>query len=107
MKLKYLFIFLFIFGQNINAQNSPRIFELNLGMISNYLHIQGGKNIKQERIQEAVDFLEEITKIKCDKNLETVREPSERNYIDWKNWLEINKERIYWDEKQKKIKLKN
>jgi hypothetical protein len=66
--------------------------------------LQGGNSVGIEYIK-AIDYLEELTKIKACYEIDFSQEPTKMttNYIiqDWKNWLKQNQKNIYWDEKLK------
>jgi len=61
------------------------------------------------KFYDAVDFLEEVTDIRGHRehtyigttyiDFSVVRE----DFQQWKDWYEKNKDRLYWDERQKKI----
>lgn len=60
-------------------------------------------------LEEAIDFFQETTNIQSDVKyqVEKFYTPTEKNLQDWKNWYKINKDLLYWDEKEQKIKLNN
>ena len=53
--------------------------------------------------------LVELTGIKCEyiEGIDIVYRPSEQNLNDWKAWYEKYKNDLYWDEIDKKVKVKN
>jgi hypothetical protein len=52
-------------------------------------------------IDSARFFLENITGIKSESNY-----PTRNDYTNWLNWYRKNYERLYWDNKDKKVKVK-
>lgn len=61
-----------------------------------------------QTLDSAIEFMENITNIKSEfiPGYEISLVPSEQNLKDWKNWYNKNKKRLYWDEKEQKVKLK-
>lgn len=59
-------------------------------------------------LKEVAFFFEEITNIKADiyESIDSFIDPSEQNLKDWKEWYKNNKERLYWNEEEQKVKLK-
>ena len=105
-----IFLYLIIFGvhQSVNSQNKAvKIFENNLMVIENYLN---KKETKIDELKSSANFLQEVTGIKYYINFESYElseVTSKKDLENWKKWLEKNKEKLYWDEKERKVKLKN
>ena len=82
----------------------------NLNIIYDYTFYENEtwEDKKNREVDVAIDFLEKITHIKCDRTEDFAHlpEPSKKNYWAWKKWFEKNKKRLYWDKKERKVKLK-
>jgi len=113
MKIKYLIFFLIIFNScksfdfsDNNYTKSQKIYIKNIKLIDDYvLHEKAIKNGID--LESAVKFLEKLTDIKSDvDDFEFMIEPSEKNLKQWKKWFKKNKEKLYFDEKEQKVKIK-
>jgi hypothetical protein len=65
-----------------------------------------------DEFNQAVDILEKVTGIKGHREHQFLTdyfkpELLKPDYEKWKDWYEKNKDKLYWDEKQKKIIVKN
>ncbi|MCZ8167826.1 MAG: hypothetical protein ACK5RV_00685 [Flavobacterium sp.] len=89
--------------QDYKAQKE---FLQKLEIIEKFLLEKGTSN--GEILDNAVEFIESLTNIKSDfiPGKEITLVPSEQNLKDWKKWYEKNKKRMFWDEKEQKVKLK-
>lgn len=72
------------------------------------LYNEGKIEPSSKDLKEVALFFEEITNIKANifESFDPFIDPSEQNLLDWKEWYKNNKERLYWDEVGKKVKLK-
>lgn len=91
------------FKQNNKAQSE---FLLNIKIIEKFILDKGTNNT--EILDSAVLFLERITNIESEKyeGFELYYFPNEQNLKDWKDWYKKNKKRLYWDEKENKVKVR-
>lgn len=91
------------FKQNNNAQNE---YLLNIEIIEKFIKENGTNNA--ETLDNAVLFLEKITNIKSEKyeGFELDYFPNEQNLKDWKNWYSKNKNFLYWDKNENKVKVR-
>lgn len=67
------------------------------------------KNNYVGQIKETdVFFIEKLTNIECNytEGFDILYEPTEQNLRDWKKWYDKNKDKLYWDEKEEKVKLR-
>lgn len=106
MKYSLLFLFAFI-SFNISAQNAKEIFLENLTAFEN-LQKDENASISLNMIYEARKFLIELTGIsyEIEKSFDMPISPPEQTLKDWRNWFEQNKEKLYWDKKSKKVKVR-
>jgi len=117
MKKSIIFLLFFIFSCNsiklsnnksFNNLNKAQIIYLyNLNIIYDFVFYDTWKDAENRSLEPAVSFLENITKIKSNyrKNMSEMYWPTVANYNEWKNWFIKNKEKIFWDEKERKVKL--
>jgi len=108
--MKYFIILtslLFFSCKTLNNQNQKACDEFLL--IYNNLVKFKENNYTGTIFNSDVRRLVELTGIKCDylEGIDIRYQPSEQNLIDWKVWYEKNKDRLYWDEIVKKVKVKN
>jgi hypothetical protein len=109
-KAIYLIFILFAninFGQVQSINKAQQIYLENLKIINEFIANKGDIN-DGEIVDNSIDFLEEITKIKSDfiPAYEIIYTPSEQNLKDWKNWYKKNKKLLYWDEEENKVKVR-
>ncbi len=107
-KTIYLILVIVIFACTNQKQVENRaqaIFNNNILVIEKYLK---GETIEGTGLNDSVLFLEGLTGIKSDifEGIDKLLDPTEKNLQDWKNWYKNNKNLIYWDEKEKKVRLK-
>jgi hypothetical protein len=67
------------------------------------------KDQQLEDVNLAILFFEEITGIYSQSNGNYVGRysPTQVDYDKWLNWLKKNHSRLYWDEKDQKVKVKD
>ena len=55
-----------------------------------------------------VVFIIRLTKIMPDyiEGIDIIYTPTKQNLRDWKKWYNKNKHKLYWDEKEQKVKLR-
>jgi len=96
-------------NKSFNDLNKAQIVYLyNLNIIYDFVYYDTWKDTENRSLEPAVFFLENITNIKSNfrKNMSEMYWPTIVNYNEWKNWYLKNKERLIWDEKEKKVKIK-
>lgn len=105
MKIQLTFLLFTIFSLNLNAQNAKDIFLENLTAFEKLK--DENESISLDRVYESREFLIEITGItyELEKPFDMPAFPPEKTLKDWRAWYETNKDRLYWDEKEKKIKV--
>lgn len=109
--IKLIFLYSFLFLNSIYSQTSVKAFQQqyieNLKIVKKYLDLKDGDTIKLN-IQDACYFLEEASDIKINMvcSFDPTYFPSEQNYLDLKTWFQENKSFLYWDKKEKKVKVK-
>lgn len=75
-------------------------------------HIKKIENLfeghKTSDLDKSVLFLEGLTGVMSEVNngIEILYEPTKQNLRDWKKWYNRNKDKLYWDEKEQKVKLR-
>lgn len=90
-------------SQNIDSQ-AIAIFDSNLTIVKNIVF-----KIKDSKfsINQTIYFLSLITEIdtKVDFAMRDVLKPSIDQFVKWNHWFLENYHRLYWDEKEKKVKV--
>lgn len=89
------------FSQNDKAIN---IFETNLEVLERYFNeetIEGGQ------LDKSIIFFEDLTGIKSDigDGYDDIRTPTIENLNQWKDWFKRNKDKLYWNQQEQKIKI--
>lgn len=107
MKKLHLALILFIsfFYTNLNAQTAQEIFLENLAVFEN---LKKGGSTDLNRVYESRAFLIEITGItyQMENSFDMPKMPPHETIEEWKSWYDKNKEELYWDKKEKKVKVK-
>lgn len=111
MKMKYLYIFYVIIltsckSNYANYEIEDRLFLSNLDTIKKF--VKTGVIKEYSTFEKSVVFLKEITGIESDLDhqFENLYVPTEQNLADWKSWYEKNKDKLYWDQIDIKVKVK-
>src|SRR6476620_1132601 len=105
---KFLYIFLLVTistFSKLNSQNAPAIFEQNLSVVES---LYKGQAFDLNTIYDARSFLIDVTGIKpeIEKSFDMPIVPSKKIVKSWRKWYKKNKQRLYWDEVEKKVKVK-
>ena len=102
-----LLILLIFFSFNLSAQNPQEIFLENLTAFEN-LQKDENASISLNMVYEAREFLIELTGIsyEMEKSFDMPIFPPDKTLKEWRTWFELNKEKLYWDKKDKKVKAK-
>ncbi len=110
MKNKILILLCFFFigckGIGQDKQRAYSEIEKRLNVIKNFVE---GKEIDSTLSRaEAVAFMEKLTKIESESAFiaESKLNPTKADYDNWNNWYEKNKEKLYWDKRNKKVLIK-
>ncbi len=84
-----------------------KIYVQNLEIIKERLDNKQGQNLMQ--VDAAITFLEKLTSIRSESNGNYVGrfDPTTHDYDQWLKWFKINNSKIYWDEKDQKVKVKD
>ncbi len=100
------FIILVSFSIKINAQNAQSIFLDNL---ESFERLAKNKNesISLNKVYEARKFLIDITGItyKMEQPFDMPVFPPDKTIKKWRSWFEKNKDLLYYDEKEKEVKV--
>jgi hypothetical protein len=105
-KLGYMLLLLTLaLSTDLKAQNAQELFRKNLSVFDD---IEKGKSFSLNMIYESRAFLIDLTGIKyqMEKEFEMPIFPPKKTIKEWKNWFEKNKNNLYWDDSDKKVKLK-
>lgn len=102
-----IFVFFMFSCKTLNSQNKKACNEFLL--IYNSLVEFKENNYTGVIFNSDVRKLVELTGVNCEyiEGIDIVYRPSEQNLSDWKSWYEINKNKLYWNEIDKKVKFKN
>lgn len=101
---KILLLFFIVFASTtVYSQNAKEVFLGHLEMYENYIKGKYDNQIMDmTTFIDANKFLATVTGIKTNALFakdEIVKE--------WRVWFEKNKEKLYWDEKEKMVKVKS
>lgn len=100
-KILLLFFVVFV-STTVYSQNAKEVFLVHLDMYENY---KKGKYDNQvldmTTFLDANKFMESVTGIKSNSLF-----ASDEIVKDWRAWFEKNKEKLYWDKKEEKVKVK-
>ncbi|MDR0229360.1 MAG: hypothetical protein LBI72_09890 [Flavobacteriaceae bacterium] len=109
MKLFFLtFLFLLLFGCKPVECLDPAAcayFE------NTYRRIEGNYDKRYSKTtiySEDYDFIYAITGVQSEyiEGIELLYTPSKKSLKIWKRWYKYNKDKLYWDESEKKVKLR-
>lgn len=102
-----LIITLLSFSNKINAQNAQAIFLDNLESFER-LEKSENESISLNKVYEARKFLIAITGItyKMEEPFDMPVFPPNKTIIEWRSWFEKNKDFLYYDEKEKEVKVR-
>lgn len=83
------------------------MYNFNLKTIKESIDKKQNQNLMQ--VNSAILFFEKITGIVSESNGSYLGrfEPTQHDYDQWLNWFKINYSKLYWDNKEKKVKVKN
>jgi hypothetical protein len=82
------------------------VYGKNLTAIRDALHNKAG--LSPAKIDSAVHFLINITKIRprVYKDNDGNYHLTQEDYVQWLNWARENGRRLYWDDKEKKVRVR-
>lgn len=85
---------------------ASRVFLYHLSVIESFVNI--GYIDEGSALVRSYEFLEGMTGIKGDvvEQKELFYTPSKKNLKDWKKWFRDNRNKIYWDASEQKVKAK-
>jgi len=91
---------------SIKDDKACKIFCDNLAVIKE--SVEKKTTVNASKISEAISFLEQVTLIKStsDGNFFGRFNPTKQDFNNWNQWFKKNKQMLYWDEKEQKVKLK-
>jgi hypothetical protein len=108
MKKSILFILFVIFYScktiDCNDTKACNFYLEKYNRVENYCN----KNFVDTIDNADIIFIVELTKIMPDyiEGIDIVYTPSRKNLKDWKKWYDKNKDMLYWDEIEQKVKLR-
>ncbi|OXB22667.1 hypothetical protein B0A80_15325 [Flavobacterium tructae] len=102
-----LFMILLSYSSKVDAQNAQAIFLENLESFER-LSKNENESISLNMVYEARKFLIDITGItyKMEKPFDMPVFPPDKTIKKWRSWFEKNKELLYYDEKEKEVKVR-
>ncbi|MCC9019000.1 hypothetical protein [Flavobacterium lipolyticum] len=102
-----LFLILLSFTNKVNAQNPQAIFLENLESFER-LSKNENESISLNMVYEARKFLIDITGItyKMEEAFDMPVFPPDKTIKKWRSWFEKNKDLLYYDEKEKEVKIR-
>lgn len=82
-----------------------KVFFYHIGVVENFVNV--GYIDDDSILRCSVEFLEKLTQVKSKaiEQRDFFYNPSKQNIKDWKKWFRKNKESLYWDENEHKLKL--
>nr|WP_294793142.1 hypothetical protein [uncultured Mucilaginibacter sp.] len=97
-----LFVFLWL-----KDDKACKMFSDHLAVIKE--SVEKKKPVNASKINEAISFLEQVTLIKStsDGNYFGRFSPNEQDFNNWNQWFKKNKSMLYWEEKERKVKVKS
>ncbi len=100
-------IFFILLFSSVSAQDAQKIFLENLTVFESIAKDKDAA-IDLNTLYEARHFLIQTTGIKyeMEKSFDMPIFPPNKTIENWRNWFENNKEKLYWDEKLKEVKVK-
>ena len=107
--MKRIILVLIFFGMLITGcanQKACDIYNLNLKTIKDRVDKKPGQNVVPAN--DSILFFERITGIvsESDGNFEGRYNPTLNDYIRWVDWFKMNHKRLYWDKKEKQVRVK-
>lgn len=110
MKIYYLVLLVFFSckSSDIQIKKAQEIYLNHLQTIESFVKVESN-SIEGNTLDEAILFLESITSISSSvtQNYDPQKFPSQQNLDDWKMWYSENKQLLYWDDLDKKVKIKS
>jgi hypothetical protein len=102
-----LFLILLSFTNKVNAQNTQAIFLDNLESFERLANNEN-ESISLNKVYEARKFLIDITGItyKMEEVFDMPVFPPDKTIKKWRSWFEKNKDLLYYDEKEKEVKVR-
>ncbi|CAI2767193.1 hypothetical protein ACHRVW_08330 [Flavobacterium collinsii] len=102
-----LFLILLSFTNKVNAQNAQAIFLDNLESFERLANNEN-ESISLNKVYEARKFLIDITGItyKMEEVFDMPVFPPDKTIKKWRSWFEKNKDLLYYDEKEKEVKVR-
>ncbi|PWB22858.1 hypothetical protein [Flavobacterium sp. HTF] len=102
-----LFVIFLSFSNNVNSQNAQGTFLDNLESFERLANNEN-ESISLNKIYEARKFLIDITGItyKMEEAFDMPVFPPNETIKNWRSWFEKNKELLYFDEKDKIVKVR-
>jgi hypothetical protein len=102
-----LFLILFSFTNKVNAQNAQAIFLDNLESFERLANNEN-ESMSLNKVYEARKFLIDITGItyKMEEVFDMPVFPPDKTIKKWRSWFEKNKDLLYYDEKEKEVKVR-
>lgn len=110
MKTYYLILLLFFSckSSDIQIKKAQDIYLTNLEIIESFVKIEN-ESIDGNTLDRAINFLESLTLIKSSftQNYDPQKFPTDQNLNDWEKWYSENKQLLYWDDLDGKVKVKS
>ncbi len=109
MKTSISILLVLLFCSQANSQiDAKKVFTSHIENVEKFINLPIGKSIDGDEFLPSVMFLEELTGIECDTTLsfDPMKEPSKKNLKAWKKWYGKNKDKLYWDDIDRKVKVK-
>lgn len=107
-KIYVLLVSILLSCKSLSTQENMeyKVFSYHLGIIENF--VENGYTDDDSSLRRSYEFLENITQIKGDVQEQRVLfyTPSIKNLKDWKRWYQKNRDKLYWDEIEQKVKIK-
>jgi hypothetical protein len=102
-----LFMIFLSFSGKVSAQNAQAIFLENLESFER-LSKNENESINLNTVYEARKFLIDVTGItyKMEKPFDMPIFPPDKTIKKWRSWFEKNKDLLYYDEKEKEVKVR-
>ncbi|MDB5157908.1 MAG: hypothetical protein JWR50_2615 [Mucilaginibacter sp.] len=89
------------------VQKASKLIEEKLYIIEQKVRHDSTLNFNE--IEPAILFLEQTTGIRSESNGDYIGryQPTLNDYKKWKNWFELNRDRLYWDSQEQKVRVRD
>lgn len=107
VNIKIVFLFIFLAFNTTCRQNSKacEIYFKNLDVIK--VRLENKKDLNLMEVYSAIIFFDHLTGIRSHSGggFAGQFDPTQEDYTNWLNWFKKNKTKLYWDDKEQKVRV--